>query len=547
METQVESRPLGFSSLPRQQVMVTFGGVLLAMFLGAVSQTVIGPAMPKIISDLGGFSRYTWVAIAHTVASAVTIPIIGKLTDMYGRKYFYIGGIAIYTTASLLSGLSTTMNQLITFRAIAGIGGGAMMSNAITVIGDLFPPAERGKYQGFTSGVYGVSSVLGPTLGGFLTDALSWRWVFFFSVPLGLLVIIVFVFVFPHVRPDNLKHRIDYLGLSTLVLAVVSLMLALSLARVQYSWNSPQILGMLGFAALMLVVFVMIERRAEEPILPLWLFRNPIISVSAVVVFVTGLGMFGSLIFLPLFFQGVLGVTATVSGSFMIPMHLALIAGSFTSGQLLSRAGGHYRIQGIIGIVIMGAGMALLARMGTDTQYSTALINIALTGFGLGITMPLYTIAVQNAVPYNLMGVATSSTMFFRSIGGSVGLAMLGSVMSSRFSAELTARLPAAIKGVISPQVINSLANNPQVLVSAEAQARLQTIFSQMGSAGSALYEQTFQALRQSLSSAISEAFLVSVAIMAIAFVANFFLKEIPLRKEHSLEVSLPEKRQKKN
>jgi len=547
LETQVESRPLGFSSLPRQQVMVTFGGVLLAMFLGAVSQTVIGPAMPKIISDLGGFSRYTWVAIAHTVASAVTIPIIGKLTDMYGRKYFYIGGIAIYTTASLLSGLSTTMNQLITFRAIAGIGGGAMMSNAITVIGDLFPPAERGKYQGFTSGVYGVSSVLGPTLGGFLTDALSWRWVFFFSVPLGLLVIIVFVFVFPHVRPDNLKHRIDYLGLSTLVLAVVSLMLALSLARVQYSWNSPQILGMLGFAALMLVVFVMIERRAEEPILPLWLFRNPIISVSAVVVFVTGLGMFGSLIFLPLFFQGVLGVTATVSGSFMIPMHLALIAGSFTSGQLLSRAGGHYRIQGIIGIVIMGAGMALLARMGTDTQYSTALINIALTGFGLGITMPLYTIAVQNAVPYNLMGVATSSTMFFRSIGGSVGLAMLGSVMSSRFSAELTARLPAAIKGVISPQVINSLANNPQVLVSAEAQARLQTIFSQMGSAGSALYEQTFQALRQSLSSAISEAFLVSVAIMAIAFVANFFLKEIPLRKEHSLEVSLPEKRQKKN
>lgn len=547
METQVESRPLGFSSLPRQQVMVTFGGVLLAMFLGAVSQTVIGPAMPKIISDLGGFSRYTWVAIANTVASAVTIPIIGKLTDMYGRKYFYIGGIAIYTTASLLSGLSTTMNQLITFRAIAGIGSGAMMSNAITVIGDLFPPAERGKYQGFTSGVYGVSSVLGPTLGGFLTDALSWRWVFFFSVPLGLLVIIVFVFVFPHVRPDNLKHRIDYLGLSTLVLAVVSLMLALSLARVQYSWNSPQILGMLGFAALMLVVFVMIERRAEEPILPLWLFRNPIISVSAVVVFVTGLGMFGSLIFLPLFFQGVLGVTATVSGSFMIPMHLALIAGSFTSGQLLSRAGGHYRIQGIIGIVIMGAGMALLARMGTDTQYSTALINIALTGFGLGITMPLYTIAVQNAVPYNLMGVATSSTMFFRSIGGSVGLAMLGSVMSSRFSAELTARLPAAIKGVISPQVINSLANNPQVLVSAEAQARLQTIFSQMGSAGSALYEQTFQALRQSLSSAISEAFLVSVAIMAIAFVANFFLKEIPLRKEHSLEVSLPEKRQKKN
>ncbi len=540
METQTGYRPLGFSSLPRRQVMFTFGGVLMAMFLGAVSQTVIGPAMPRIIADLGGFQQYTWVAIAHTVASAVAIPIVGKLTDMYGRKYFYLGGIAIYTVASLLSGLSTTMNQLIIFRALAGIGGGAMMSNAITVIGDLFPPAERGKYQGFTSGVFGVSSVLGPTLGGFLTDTLSWRWVFFFTVPLGLLVIIVFIFVFPHVRPDDLKHKIDYPGLTTLVLAIVSLMLALSLARVEYAWDSPQILGMFGFAAVMLIVFVLIERRAQEPILPLWMFRNSIISVSAVVVFVTGLGMFGSLIFLPLFFQGVLGVTATVSGSFMIPMNLALIAGSFISGQLLSRAGGHYRIQGTVGIVIMGVGMWLLAGMNTATQYWTAAAYTVLTGFGLGVTMPLYTIAVQNAVPYSVLGVATSSTMFFRSIGGSVGLALLGSVMSSRFTSELTARLPVGIAGMIPPQAISSLANNPQALVSPEAQARLRGMFSQMGSAGSALYEQTFQALRESLSSAISEAFLVAVAVLVVAFVVNFFLKEIPLRKQHTNEMSFP-------
>ncbi len=547
METQAEYRPLGFSALPRRQVMFTFGGVLMAMFLGAVSQTVIGPAMPRIIADLGGFQQYTWVAIAHTVASAVAIPIVGKLTDMYGRKYFYLGGIAIYTLASLLSGLSTTMNQLIIFRALAGIGGGAMMSNAITVIGDLFPPAERGKYQGFTSGVFGVSSVLGPTLGGFLTDTLSWRWVFFFSVPLGLLVIIVFIFVFPHVRPDNLKHKIDYAGLTTLVLAIVSLMLALSLARVEYAWDSPQILGMFGFAATMLIIFVLIERRAQEPILPLWMFRNSIISVSAVVVFVTGLGMFGSLIFLPLFFQGVLGVTATVSGSFMIPMNLALIAGSFVSGQLLSRAGGHYRIQGTAGIVIMGVGMWLLARMNTATEYWAAVAYTVLTGFGLGITMPLYTIAVQNAVPYSVLGVATSSTMFFRFIGGSVGLALLGSVMSSRFASELTARLPSGIAGMIPPQAISSLANNPQALVSPEAQVRLQDMFSRMGSAGSALYEQTFQALRESLSSAISEAFLVAVVVMVIAFVVNFFLKEIPLRKQHTNEMSFPQRKRGEN
>lgn len=540
--SETSSRPLGFRSLPKRQAFLTFGGVLLAMFLGSLSQTVVGPAMPRIIAELGSFSQYTWVAIAHSVATAATIPIIGKLTDMYGRKFFYIGGISVFLLASFLSGISANMTQLVAFRALAGIGAGAMMSNAVTVIGDLFPPAERARYQGFVTSVFGVASVLGPLIGGFLTDTFSWRWVFFFNIPLGLVVIIVFAFFFPYLRPDGQKHRIDYPGLVTLVLTVVSLMLALSWAGTEYAWDSPPIIGMFAFAGLMLLIFILIEHRASEPVVPLSLFSNPIVSVAAVVTFVTGIGMFGSLIFLPLFFQGVLGVTATASGGFLTPIYLGVIAGSFASGQLLARTGGHYRIQGTVGIMIMGAGMALLSRMGVGTEYIIAVLSVALTGFGLGVTIPLYTIAVQNAVPYNVLGIATSLTIFFRTIGGSVGLALLGSVMSSRFSAELTARLPAAIKGMISPQVVNSLTSNPQALVSAEAKTRLQSLFAQMGSSGTALYEQTFQALRESLSSAISDVFLISVFIMLIAFVANFFLKEIPLRKEHSLEVNLHEK-----
>jgi EmrB/QacA subfamily drug resistance transporter len=533
VEREIQAQPVGLLSLPRKQVMVTFAGVLLAMLLSSLDQTVVGTAMPRIISDLGGFSHYTWITTAYIITSAVTIPITGKLTDMYGRKFFYINGLGIFILASFLCGLSHTMTQIIVFRGVQGIGAGIMMANAFTVIGDIFPPAERGKYQGFTSGVFGLSSIVGPTLGGYITDAFSWHWVFFVNIPLGVLIIVLFIFFFPNFRPDNLRHNIDYLGLVTLVLTVVPTMLSLSWGGVEYSWGSPQIIGIFSFSTVMLALFLMIEKRSREPIIPLSLFRNRIVAISEIVIFFTGMGMFGCIIFIPLFFQGVLGVTATTSGSLLTPMMLGLIAGSFISGQLLSRAGGHYRIQGAAGIAIMGAGLALLSRMTAETSYTHAVSNIVITGFGLGITMPLYTIAVQNAVPYNLLGVATSSTAFFRSIGGSVGLAILGSVMNNRFATELNSQLPTTIKAVLPPDRLASLANNPQALVSPEAQAQLQGLLSQMGSAGSALFERVLQALRQALSSALSEVFLIGLLVLIVAFVVNFLIREIPLRKQH--------------
>jgi len=536
MERDIQAQPVSLSSLPRKQVITTFAGVLLAMFLSSLDQTVVGTAMPRIISDLGGFSHYTWVTTAYIITSAVAIPITGKLTDMYGRKYFYIGGIILFIIASFLCGLSNTMTHIIIFRGIQGIGAGIIMANSFTVIGDIFPPAERGKYQGLMSGVFGVSSIIGPTLGGFITDNISWHWVFFINIPLGILIIALFIFFFPHISPGHIKHRIDYAGLTTFVLSVVPLMLALSWGGVDYAWNSPQIIGMFVFAAVMLALFLVIESRASEPIIPLSLFKNRIVAVSEIVTFFTGIGMFGGIIFIPLFFQGVLGATATASGSFLTPMMLGMVFGSFISGQLLSRAGGHYRIQGAAGLIIMATGTFLLSRMNMETTYGIAVVNIVVTGVGLGILMPLYTIAVQNAVPYKLLGVATSSTAFFRAIGGSVGLAILGSVMNNRFAGEIMNRLPDVVKSNIPQQQLDAMINNPEALVSPDAQSQLQGLLSHFGQQGSALYDQVIQALHNSLSLALSDVFFIGFIILVIAFIANLFIPEIPLRKKHTPE-----------
>ncbi len=519
------------SSLPRKQIMITLVGVMLAMFLSSLDQTVVGTAMPRIIVDLGGFNQYTWVTTAYIITSAVTVPIVGKLTDMYGRKPFYIAGIFIFILASLACGLSHSMNQIIIFRGVQGIGAGIMMANAFTVIGDLFSPVERGKYQGYMAGVFGLSSVIGPTIGGYLTDSLSWHWVFFVNIPLGLLVIFLFIRFFPHLKPDNLKHTIDFRGLIGLVLTVVPFMLALTWGGTEYPWNSPQIIGMFIFAAIALAVFLRIESRAEEPIIPLSLFKNRIVAVSQIVIFLTGIGMFGGIIFIPLFFQGILGASATQSGNFLIPMMMGVIGGSIVSGQMLARAGGHYRILGILGTAVMAVGVFLLSRMTASTAYSTVVAYTVITGVGLGVTMPVFTIAVQNAVPHAQLGVATSATAFFRSIGGSVGLAVLGAVMNNRFSSVLLSDIPAQLQKVFPAGQLAAFAKNPQALVNPEAQTQLQAQLTQI--AGPGAYDQLLQGTRHALATAMSEAFLIGMFIVLVGLGITFFLKEIPLRKHN--------------
>ena len=530
-ETKVSPKPNSYSKLPRKQVILTMAGVMLALFLASLDQTIVGTALPRIIADLGGFSQYTWVLTSYLVATTVTVLIAGKLSDLFGRKWILMSAIVIFITGSILCGLSATMNQLIIFRGIQGIGAGAIMGLTFIIIGDLFSPAERGKYAGFLSGVFGLSSIIGPTLGGFITDNLSWHWIFFINIPLGIIIVTLFIFFFPHLRPDFKKPKVDYLGIATMALTVVPLMLALSLGGVNYEWSSPLIIGMLIFSLVMFFVFLRVESRASEPILPLWLFKNNIVSISSIIVFIIGFGMFSAIVFVPLYFQGVLGTTATASGTFLTPMMLGVVVGALISGQLLSRAGGHYRIQGAIGVMIMAAGLFLLSTMSAETSNATAIRNIVFLGLGLGITMPLYLIAVQNAVPHSILGVATSTNAFFRTIGGTLGLAVVGSIMNNTFLSRLTENISPEILQKIPAEQINALTENPQALVNPDALVQLQTVFEGMGEQGITLFNSLIITLRESLSSAIGQVFLVSFFIVLAALVLSLFIKQIPLRR----------------
>ncbi len=519
-----------FEALPRRQVVFTMGGLMLALFLAALDQTVIATAMPRIVADLGGFDRFTWVTTAYLVASTTAVPIVGRLSDLYGRKMFFLGAIIVFLVGSVLAGVSQTMNQLIFFRAVQGIGGGSIMALAFVAVGDLFPPAERGKYQGIVAGVFGLASVIGPTLGGFITDNLSWNWVFYINLPLALPVIGLFIWFFPNIRPAKTTHHLDYLGMVLLVLVVAPLLVGLSLGGIQHEWASPQIVGVLVFAVLMIVAFVMVERRAAEPIMPLEIYSNKVVSISLIAVFATGFGMFGATIFVPLFFQGVLGASATSSGSFLTPMMLSMVVAAALAGLTLSRFGGHYRTQGLIGIGIMAAGMVLMSRMTADTSFAQAVASIMVMGLGLGITFPSFTISVQNAVPHNLLGVVTSATQFYRSVGGALGLAVLGSYMASRFAAGLKDSLSSDIREALPPEQLAEMSNNPQALVNPQALESLRASFADQGEQGAVILEQLLTTLRETLASAIGDVFILGAATLVAAFVVTIFLKEVPLK-----------------
>ncbi|MBI5552796.1 MAG: MFS transporter [Desulfobacterales bacterium] len=525
--------PVGLQALPRPVKMKTLTGVLLAMFLASLDQTIIGTAMPRIIADLGGFSHYTWVASAYIIASAIIMPITGRLTDMYGRKTFYVVGLLIFLFSSVACGLSRTMTQLIISRAAKGLGAGMMMATGFAVIGDLFAPAERGRYVGLGSGIFALSSVIGPTLGGFITDTFSWHWVFFINIPFCLAMIVLFLLYFPQLRPAVRRHRIDVAGILALVLIIAPAMLALSWGGGEQGWRATHLRWLFGLSLLMFLVFLLIESHSAEPIIPLAIFREPIVAVSLTVTLLTGFGLFGSVVFIPLFFQGVLGASATVSGNFLTPMMLGVVLGSIVSGQLLSRAGGHYKIQGIVGLAILALGMLLLGRMGVATTSGQAIFFISVAGIGLGVTMPLYTIAVQNAVPYELLGVATSVTAFFRSLGGAFGLAILGAVMHKRFAADLIAHLPDGLREAVAMPHLLSMVNNPQALVHPEKKSLLKAALAQVGPQGAELFESLLQAMRQALQAALSQVFFVALLVIVVAFVVNLFLKEIPLRRQH--------------
>ncbi len=511
--------------LSQQRLIPILTGLMLGMLLAALDQTVVGTAMPRVIADLGG-QNLIWVYTAYLLASTVGVPIYGKLSDIYGRRIFFMGGMILFLIGSALSGTSQNMTQLIIYRGIQGLGAGAIMPIAQAIIGDIFPPSERGKWQGLFIAVFGLATILGPLLGGAITDHWGWRWVFYVNMPVGAVALVAAGLTIPG-RFTHRQHKIDTLGSVALILWSVPLLLAISFGGNEYAWDSWQIISLFAFAAVMLIAFVVIELRAAEPIISPRLFKNSIFTVSTVTTFLLSGGMFGAILFLPYFVQDVLGETATNSGVVLTPMMLGFMFSSIVGGQLLSRTG-RYKILALAGFVVAAAGMFLLSRMDVNTKDGTLVLNMIVTGLGIGVMMSLFTIVVQNAFPIQRIGEVTSTLTFFRSIGSTIGLTVLGAVMTNTFTNNLQASIPAPLQPYIP---ISQLTNVGQS--SSGNGINLQPIIAHFGQQAPVLLQQLEMAIKTSFSSAITDLFLIGTGMMIICFVLTLFLREIPLRKSN--------------
>lgn len=521
-------QPWGLT-LSRRRIIAVMAAVMMAMLLSAVDQTVVGTAMPRIIADLNGLQHYAWVATAYLLASTASMPIWGKLSDAFGRKRFFIIGMVLFVIGSALCGQSQGMTELILFRAFQGLGAGAMLPITQAIIGDIFPPAQRAKWAGLLMSVFAVATIIGPLLGGWITDNVSWRWVFYVNLPVGIAAIVVTAVALPGHLATH-KHRIDYSGAALLVAAAVPLLLGFSWAGSEYPWGSWQIVGLFAFAAVMSVAFVLRELRAAEPVINPRLFENRVFSVSALASALQSAAMFGAIMFLPLFVQGVQGKSATNSGIILMPLMIGAMVTSIGAGQILARTG-RYKVLVIVGFIAVAFGAWLMSKMGVATTTATLTRNMVLMGLGLGIAMSSFTVIVQNQYPSHRLGEVTAGLQFFRSIGSTIGMAVFGTILTNQFAAQMKQNLPAQLAQAMEKR--GAAIDNPQVLLSDQAREALQKTFAQYGAQGAKLFAVFMDAVRQSLAAAIDNLFILAMLIGLVGLVVVLFLREDPLRQTH--------------
>ncbi|WMT19886.1 MDR family MFS transporter [Parageobacillus toebii] len=471
------------STIRHRTMLIT--GLMIAMLFGALDGTIVGTAMPRIVGELGGLSLMIWLTTAYMLTSTTIVPIAGKLADLLGRRVVYVTGLVIFMVGSALCGMANNMTELIIYRGLQGIGGGIMMPMAMIVIGDVFTGKERAKWQGVFGGLYGLASVIGPQVGGFIVDHLNWRWVFYINLPVGILATIFIAMGLSKYKAEG-PVKFDLAGMFTMVVGVVSLLLALTFGGDKYEWTSWQIIALFAAALVFLTLFVFVERKAEEPILPMHLFKHRTFTVLNGIGFLMSVGMFGAIMFVPFFMQGVVGVSATKSGTIMTPMMITMIIGSIVGGRTVYKIG--VKSQLFIGMAIMAAGFGLLSTMDVDTSEWTATLYMIILGLGMGLVMPLLTLALQESFPKSELGVVTSSSQFFRAIGGTFGMTILGAIMNHRSSQLLDDRLmpmlqslPAQAKGMVDrfahmihddPQGLYSVLFSPETLEKIPPQMR---------------------------------------------------------------------------
>src|SRR2546428_1857600 len=497
----------------RQRVLVTVG-VMLALLLAALDTTIVGTALPHIVAELQGLDRYAWVLTAYLVASTLMTPIAGKLGDLFGRKPLLLVGMVGFVVASALCGQAQDMTQLIAFRSVQGLFGGTLFATVFASVADIYPPQTRARMLGVFSGVFGLASIIGPTLGGYITDSLSWRWVFYVNLPVGVVALVFVLSTMPSTPRATTWRSIDLAGVLALTGSLVPLLVGLSITR-DHEWTSPEVLALLGIAAVMSVVLLAVERRHREPIVPFGLFADRTFAVSVPPSFIVGIGLYAAILFVPLIYQGVLGTTATDSGALLTPLVGGLVVASVVTGQVMTRVR-RYRFLGTFGFGVMAAGFWLLGQIRPGTDPAEVVRDLIVIGLGTGTTLPLYLSAAQSAVPQRLAGVATSQAQFWRNVGSTVGVAVLGSILSQ----QLPEKIQAAVASLGLP--VQALASVAQTGGSAQSlfdPARLATVPTPV-----------VAAIRDALADTLQGMFLETSAVLAAAMALSLFLSEVRLR-----------------